>query len=387
MRNALFKILSRGKLRKRLYYLEICLENYCTIGNVVYDFNKVSMVALWYLKFGHVSYAKLNIMCKIFPLIKVNKDYVCDICYLARQKRIPYTISNNMASKCFELLHFDIWEPHSTNLVHGAHESTKQSKIQNFVTLVENQFNAFNKVIQSDNGLKFLMHSYYIGKGILYQHSYVKTLQQSRRVEQKHKHIKCCSCFDALVFPFKIPMECLVAFVICPLWFNREASLMIELKNVLSIILNLDSSDQQDLLSTHVTPLLTDQTNTPPPSLLDPLQILTFALSSSSMIEPSTYSQVRKEQCWLDIIQAKLKTLQSNHTWDIVDKSHGATSISSKWMYKIKRKANDSVKRIKAQLVAKRYTQIEGVDYFGTFSPFAKLATLHFLIALASTKH
>ncbi|GAU46985.1 hypothetical protein TSUD_403190 [Trifolium subterraneum] len=111
-----------------------------------------------------------------------------------------------------------------------------------------------------------------------------------------------------------------------------------------------------------------------------------FTLSLTQHTEHKTYAEACKSDHWIQAMNSELVALSRTGTWKIVEMPPNIKPIGCKWVYKIKHKSDGSIERYKARLVAKGYNQIEGLDFFDTFSPVAKLTTVRTLLAIASIK-
>ena len=80
----------------------------------------------------------------------------------------------------------------------------------------------------------------------------------------------------------------------------------------------------------------------------------TFSISFTIHKEVATYAQAILDHRWQDAMQAEIEALQGNHTWVMTTLPPGKVPIGCMWVFKIKFKADGTVKRYKARLVAKR---------------------------------
>ncbi|RVW67085.1 Retrovirus-related Pol polyprotein from transposon RE1 [Vitis vinifera] len=101
-----------------------------------------------------------------------------------------------------------------------------------------------------------------------------------------------------------------------------------------------------------------------------------FSISISTITEPTTYAEAVVVPEWQHVMRAELQALESNNTWSLCTLPPGKTAVGCKWLYRVKYHADGSIERYKARLVAKGFTQQEGVDFFYTFSPVAKMVTV-----------
>jgi hypothetical protein len=66
---------------------------------------------------------------------------------------------------------------------------------------------------------------------------------------------------------------------------------------------------------------------------------------------------------WKKAMVEEMEALDKNEAWDLVELSTGRNPIGNKWVFKKKLNAEGKVEKYKAQLVAKGYSQVEGIDF------------------------
>ncbi|XP_071713155.1 uncharacterized protein [Rutidosis leptorrhynchoides] len=110
---------------------------------------------------------------------------------------------------------------------------------------------------------------------------------------------------------------------------------------------------------------------------------LSFISTLDKSTEPTSYHEASQHQCWNDAMNDEMEALNQNNTWVLSELPIGRKPIGSKWIYKIKYKANGEVERYKARLVAKGYNQREDIDYEETYSHVAKMVIVRCILTMA----
>ena len=209
-------MIGMGKRAGDLYVL----ENHSSPHNVqfpvhdiqfpstAYSFNVVNNT-LWHFRLGHPSNAKLQCIKELGHVNLHSSNIPCDVCHLAKQKRLPSTSSNKVADSLFDIIHCDIWglfhvptinkQRYFLSIVDDHSRATwvyllkAKSEVVDlipvFYNMIATQFNIPVKILRSDNGPEFNLFEFYKEKGIIHQLSCVDTPQQNSIVERKHQHL------------------------------------------------------------------------------------------------------------------------------------------------------------------------------------------------------
>lgn len=107
----------------------------------------------------------------------------------------------------------------------------------------------------------------------------------------------------------------------------------------------------------------------------------------SAVSEPISFYEACKDARWIEAMQAEIAALQANKTWELVCLPPGKNPIRCRWVYKVKLRADGKIERFKYILVAKGYSQKEGLDYNEAFSPVVKIATVRTVLSLAAMQN
>ncbi|GJV92948.1 FRIGIDA-like protein 3 [Tanacetum coccineum] len=95
--------------------------------------------------------------------------------------------------------------------------------------------------------------------------------------------------------------------------------------------------------------------------------------------------QSRDVAFWKEEINDEMDSIIENNTWILSDVPLGCKPLGFKWIFKRKMKVDGTIDKFKARLVIQGFRQKEGVDYFDTYAPVARISTIRLLIALVAT--
>jgi hypothetical protein len=87
-------------------------------------------------------------------------------------------------------------------------------------------------------------------------------------------------------------------------------------------------------------------------------------------------------QLWKEAVDKILDSLDRAGTWDVIDKVEGGKKVGSKWVFKVKRLADGSIDKVKAQLVAQSFSHHPGFDFDETYIPVVVLIPCGYYLPL-----
>ncbi|RVW16197.1 Retrovirus-related Pol polyprotein from transposon RE1 [Vitis vinifera] len=291
---------------------------------------------------------------------------------------------------------------------------------QNFHKMIETQYNVKVRVLRSDNGGKYYnydLQKYLEGHDIIHQTTCSNTPQQNGVVERKNRHL--------LEEEYQKEIQTLdYDYHVC----EENEFGQFELVN--------QEAGELDMSGTTLEPSSNDHPETKEvieegrDSIIEPsppseqfgsgdvfTEILNQSLSVEGVLnlepdpfmkwlphrhirgipkptyEPEYSTKVKylisnyealADPRWKAAMNEEMKSLQKNETWELIECQLGNKPIGCRWIYTVKYKADGSIKRSKARLVTKGYTQTYGIEYTKTFTPVAKINTVRVLLSLAA---
>ena len=242
-------MIGRGILLYNLYILQLDASSAVSSSHSSHFSGSLAVDGkIWHQRLGHPSSNKLKVLSCTLSLSKSHVlESHCDICPLAKQKRLSFESNNNQSVRPFDLIHMDVWGPFSVESVEGyryfltivddctrvtwiyllRNKSAVSSKFPDFISHVRTQYNAVIKAIRTDNAPELAFHDLVAKHGMLHQFSCPYTPQQNSVVERKHQHL--LNVARSLLFQSNIPLaywtDCIhtAAFLI-----NRIPSVLLD---------------------------------------------------------------------------------------------------------------------------------------------------------------
>lgn len=105
---------------------------------------------------------------------------------------------------------------------------------------------------------------------------------------------------------------------------------------------------------------------------------------------PQTYEEAVSDPIygrhWLQAIKNEISQLEGNNTYTIETPPKGANIVTCKWVFAVKYNRDSTIKKFKARLVARGFSQIHRIDYNNTFALTIRIDTMRAVLTLVAIK-
>jgi hypothetical protein len=101
--------------------------------------------------------------------------------------------------------------------------------------------------------------------------------------------------------------------------------------------------------------------------------------------EPTMFEEAVQKKQWKEAMTEEHHSIMKNDVWEIVPRPKEKSVVTSKWVYKIKHAADESVDKYKSRFIVIGFYQKEGEDYDETFSLISRYTSIRDIISLIAS--
>ena len=113
------------------------------------------------------------------------------------------------------------------------------------------------------------------------------------------------------------------------------------------------------------------------------------AFNTSAAMEPRTLAEAVARpdgESWIAAALSEIEAHLENGTWELAQLPAGRRAIGSRWVFKVKWKADGSIDKYKGWIVAQGFSQVRGIHYNEVFASTARMAAMRAVIAIAAAE-
>ncbi|MCO5556285.1 hypothetical protein L7F22_009831 [Adiantum nelumboides] len=389
---------------------------------------------LWHARFGHVGYGSLmtlqrHNMVHDLSLLEMPLRHVCEGCVLGKMHKFAFSQDGSVrATRKLQLVHSDVCGPVRTPSVGNSlyfvtfiddfsrfcwvyplkAKSDVFAIFQHYVSIVENETGCKVQTLRTDRGGEYMSGAFkdFLGKKahVLnrcptralktitpYESCYVGSLmirQSNVYLWDTVVEVKTQDVFEGFLPSFVENQESQQVDNFDQSFDQHVTPLDVEEivreeQEVLREERTLPKWVQKTLQDSKLDALLPRKTRAGTTFGREQVDLACFSTLCDAD-ESDSFEQALECVQWKDAMQQEIDSIHKNHTWDLVDLPTGKKPIGTKWVFKVKRKQDDTVDRYKAKLVAKGYALQKGIDYDETFAPTSRASTVRSLVAIAA---